>query len=322
METSKGIIDFSVTESKNLGLKIGRCNHDYFDQNLLKVELIDGCYDLCRVKIAAEDEFAAMRLDQLGIPYYFSGSIRRYKTAIKDVSELNLLNPTLQFEKYTPAHSNLLFDMLKETWGNYPIGYYRSPILDQLITRDMEIYSVFDFYRRQNGGTSPNNTIIFMKDNGIYVGFFALNHVGKNLESHIGGILPPCRKGGYFHDMLVFIKKYCASNQLSHFVFGARNENAQVQKIFFDAGFNPVGTENVFHVVPLISKVLDKGKIVRDEIKINESTIIKKYFIDTPKSKITRGNRIIFSLANNKFSFIYTYDTSGCFLQGEISQKN
>ena len=92
-----------------------------------------------------------------------------------------------------------------------------------------------------------------MKDGDNYVGFFALNKVEGHLESHIGGILKPYRKGGYFLDMQRYIKNYCMDYNLSSFDFGARNENAEVQRIFQYENYLPIGTENVFHIIPMLS---------------------------------------------------------------------
>jgi hypothetical protein len=144
--------------------------------------------------------------------------------------------------------------MLSETWGSYPLGYYRSPYLNKIINKNDELECVFRFYKKHNLHQNyPLNRIIFMKDQNNFVGFFALNIVNGNLESHIGGILKPFRKGKYFLDMLTYIKSFCVNNNLPYFLFGARNENPIVQKIFHEVGFAPIGTENVFHILPFLS---------------------------------------------------------------------
>ena len=131
-----------------------------------------------------------------------------------------------------------------------------------------------------------------MNDQGNYVGFFALNHVSGELESHIGGILEPYRKGGYFLDMLRYIKNYCVDQKLSHFVFGARNENAIVQKIFQDVGFRPIGSENVFHILSFMS-LSQVDKVVLNSHEDDFGTLLRivneyatQYFSDFYISKI------------------------------------
>jgi hypothetical protein len=254
---------FSENESQIMGLKIGRCNEDFFDPDLLSAEIIEGAYDVCRLKVAAEDEMAVMKLHTMGFPYFFSGSIRRYKTRIQEDLPGDFLHPEMIYELYDGTQDELLKEMLIGTWGTYPLGYYRSPFLCHLVNKEIEIESVFQFYKQNNlNSLHPSNSILFMNDQGKYVGFFALNIINGNLESHIGGILEPYRKDGYFLDMLRYIRRFCLEHDLPHFLFGARNENAYVQKIFQEVGFKAMGSENVFHLLPLLSKVNMPGTIL------------------------------------------------------------
>lgn len=248
------IIDFSSTESQTLHLKIGRCNQTQVDENQLLQELVKNRYDICRLKVPSEDEYISDRLNQIGVPFFFSGSIRRYKTPISSDHSTELLHPDMEFVDYDGSQEDLLYSMIEATWGNYPIGYYRTPIIKHLVSKKIELQSVFNFYKVQNNpNNNPNNRMMFMRHNREFVGFFALNIVDGHLESHIGGIRKEFQHSGYFYDMLAFIKNHCLEKGLSHFVFGARNENAQVQRIFHHAGFVPIGSENVFHLTPMLS---------------------------------------------------------------------
>lgn len=249
-------VAFSETESHVLKLKVGRCNAIDFEPNELFEQILADGYDVCRLKVPSEDEMAPLKLDSMGIPYSFSGSIRRYRTPIPEYPIASMRHPSLEFIQYDAeeSHDELLKFMLEETWGDYPIGYYRSPLLHNFCPKETEIESVFQFYRKFNNNKNyEQNSIMFMKDKGEFVGFFALNIVGEHLESHIGGIIRKHRRSGYFHDMLHYIRRFCVDNHLGHFVFGARNENAAVQKAFEQEGFNSIGSENVFHLCPLLS---------------------------------------------------------------------
>lgn len=266
------ILDFSAIESSLLQLKVGRCNVDFFDEKKLLSQIISGEYDLCRLRIAAEDEMASVKLHAIGLPFFFSGSIRRYKTRISASLPGQYNHPGLQYEMYDGSQDALLKFMLVDTWGHYPIGYYRSPFLNRLVDKEREIECVFQYYKKHNNNRdNPGNSILFMKDGDNYVGFFALNVVGSNLESHIGGICKKYQQGGYFYDMLRFIKEYCISHQLEHFIFGARNENTVVQHAFENARFKSVATENVFHIASLLS--FSKAEPLKQDIKIKESEV-------------------------------------------------
>lgn len=247
-------IDYSATESETLGIKIGRCNTDYFDEKELYRLITEGAYDLCRVKVCAEDEFAQFRLAQTGLPAFFSGSIRKYKTKITEKPAGGYIYPDLIWEEYDGSQEALLRDMLVGTWGKYPLGYYRTPFLNLIVDKKKEIESVFRFYKKQNNpNVNPDNTLIFIRHRGNYVGFFALNKVKGNLECHIAGILEPYRSRVYFFDWIRFAKEYCITHQLKYFIFGARNENSGVQRIFQYAGCEAIGSENVFHIPSLLS---------------------------------------------------------------------
>lgn len=270
--TSTQIIS-SPIESNVLGLKVGRCNSDYFDAGELYRQIVGNDYDICRLKVPAEDEMAPYRLNQTGLPNFFSGSIRRYKTKISEKPSGKYNYQDLVFEQYDGSQDLLLKEMLVGTWGTYPIGYYRTPYLHHLVTKEVEIESVFQYYKKFNLNKDyPSNTILFIRHGKHHVGFFALNIVDNNLESHIGGILEPYRKGGYFLDMLRYIKEFCIERQLEHFIFGARNENSEVQRIFQFVGFRAIGSENVFHIPSLLS--YSKIEPVEKEIRIvsNDST--------------------------------------------------
>ncbi len=275
MQITSTQINFSVTESEVLGLQVGRCNSDFFDSMALYSQIVSDRYDLCRLKVPAEDEMAAHKLNATGLPFFFSGSIRRYKTKIIEDTSGMYNYPDLVYEIYDGSQDKLLKDMIAGTWGIYPIGYYRTPYLSSLVDKEKETECLFQFYKKFNlNSSNPDNRILFIRHGDNYVGFFALNVINNNLESHIGGILKPFRKGGYFLDKLRYIKEFCVSNRLEHFIFGARNENSEVQRIFQFAGFQPVGSENVFHIPSLLSFSLQKT--IEKEITI-ESTKLNSW---------------------------------------------
>lgn len=248
------LVSFSDNESDLLNLRIGRCNAGLVESDRLMRQLVGGRYDLCRLRLPCTDETINERLDLLGMPYYFSGSIRRYKTPIKEKPAGKYIHTDLSFEFFDGSQDRLLYDMIDGTWGDYPIGYYRTPYLNSLVSKKQETECLFRFYREANHpGLNPENNMAFIRHGDNYVGFFALNHIDGHLESHIGGILKPWRNDGYFLDMQRYIKNYCIDHDLGEFWFGARNENSRVQTIFQMEGYLPVGTENVYHVLPLLN---------------------------------------------------------------------
>jgi hypothetical protein len=254
MNEQDTIVSFSDIESGITGLKISRCNSNYFNAAQLYRQIVENRYDLCRLKVPAEDEYAPYRLHQTGLPFFFSGSIRKYRTRIADMPPVTYHHPHLTFETYNGTQDKLLRDMLVDTWGQYPLGYYRSPYLSSLVTKEQEIECVFQYYKKHNLNSGhEHNKIMFMKDGDNYVGVFTLNQNGNTLECNLAGILKPYRSGMYFHDEMNFKKAYCLQHGFEYFTFGARNENAAVQRIFQHLGFETAGNDNVFHITPLLS---------------------------------------------------------------------
>ena len=261
-------VNFSANESNLLNLKVGRCVSANFDEQQLLQQILENEYDICRLTVSSEDEDAVAKLEKTGLPYFYSGSITRYKTRVADLKENTFIHEDLEYEKYDGLQNDLLLRLLIGTWGTYPIGYYRSPFLKHLVTKEQEIIAVCEFYKKHNLQKDyPNNTIMFIKHKDNYVGFFALNIIDDRLESHIGGIVEPYRADGYFFDMQEYIRRFCVENNLKYFVFGARNENRRVNEIFQKFGYVAVDADNVFHITPLLSYSNNK-KDIRNEFLI------------------------------------------------------
>jgi hypothetical protein len=271
-------IDFSVFESEEFKMKVGRVVTADFSSDGLRTAIVEGGYDLCRVSVAANVEDTILKLDQVGLPHFFSGSIRRYKTEVKKLVEGKFLHDDIIYEKYDRSKDDLLYKMLVDCWGDYPIGYYRTPFLSDVINKTQEINCVFRYYQKFNFQPDyPNNTIMFMKHKGEYVGFFALNVMEDRLESHIGGILKPYQKFGYFFDMQEYIRRFCLDNELTYFCFGARNENSRVQTIFRRFGYEAYGTDNVFHIPSMISMTSDHSPTNHKHIVIDSNQVSEVY---------------------------------------------
>lgn len=244
------LLQYSQNESKLFGIKVARGVFQQIEAHSLQADIFENNYDLVRITIPAHIEDAQIELYKTGFQYYFSGGITRYSTSISKIKNNTYIHNDIVYEQYNEANTHLLNAMLKDTWGNYPLGYYKTPIIGNVISKEMEIKAVYEYYKKNNlNCINPNNKIMFMKHGDNYIGFFALNIIGNRLESHIGGILSTFRNTGYFIDMQEYIRRYCLENGLTHFDFGARNENYRVNKIFLDYGYTPSHIEYVYHIL-------------------------------------------------------------------------
>jgi hypothetical protein len=256
----------SIIESKQLGLSVGRLNTDCVILEPLKEGILTNGYDVVRVKTTASDTMISAKLNELGYPVYFAGGIRKYHVNINEFPIAPYRNPELCFECYDGSQYEILREILLDTWLQYPIGYFRTPGLSHLISREAEIECVIQYYHENNNQTiKPNNSLWFLKLGTQHVGFLALNILDQdNIESNIAGIARSFQGKGLFHDVLRFIRNYGKDRGITNFYCGARNENLNSQRTFESEYMTGVNTEYVFHVVSMLSnqgKDLGRGRL-------------------------------------------------------------
>lgn len=248
------MVVYSENETKHFGLKVGRYNTDSIDPDLLKTEFHRNDYDLVRVRTNINDEFAVSKLFETGIPFYFSGGIRRYKVNVWDAPLPPLINPKTDFELFesNDQHLAAFNDILKDTWGGYPLGYYRSPQLNNHIDKELEHKTLFNYYASNYDNTMhPDKYLWLMKQEQEVIGFIALNIIQgeKSVDSTIAGIAQQHQKSGHFIDVLRHIRYFCQAHQLDYFLCGARQENLRSQKAFESEYMKCYACEYIFHVV-------------------------------------------------------------------------
>lgn len=247
-------IAFSPIESEQFGMNVGRIETEVISGNDLYLDLLAGNFDLVRLRVNATDEQIVAKLSGLGFPVYFSGGIRRYKVAVANHPVEPYLNNGLTFECYDGSQYEALRLLMLDTWLQYPIGYFRTPTLSGMISREDEIECVIRYYDENNNHLSnPKNAIWFLKLGTEYVGFLALNMIDDyTIESNIAGIAKSHQGKGLFHDVLRYIRNYCLTKGISNFYCGARNENSYSQRTFEKEYMTGYATDHVFHIVSLL----------------------------------------------------------------------
>jgi hypothetical protein len=250
------IITFSETETRVLGLKFGRYNTTSIDPAQLKRSIEEGKFDVVRVKTDCSDEYAAMKLAQTGYPSYFNGGVRRYRVNCLEAPLPPFTQLDVHFELYEGQHPEILEEIMTESCGDYPLGYYRTPGLNERITKQMESKCLFEFYAHYNNNSLfANSYLWFMKLGEKYVGFIALNvYRDKDLvDSTLAGFLKSYQSLGLFPNILRHIRQFCRTNKLTYFCCGARNENMYSQKAFEKDFMKCEGVEYIFHLMPMLS---------------------------------------------------------------------
>lgn len=250
---------YSKIESEIFKLNVGRVDVEVIDEREIAEFIKDGAYDLVRIKTGSADEMASDKLAKTGFPFYFSGGIRRYRVNVWEAPLPELLNPSLRFELYIgeEGQKTVLRDVIRQTWGRFPLGYYRTPVINKLVDREMELEALTTFYLENNNNrTAPDNYMWTLYDGDLYVGFIALFMYKKEkmVDSTIASTLPAYRKAGYFIDILRFIRRFCREHELDYFTCGARSENHRSQQLFEREHMICIDSQYVYHMVPMLGK--------------------------------------------------------------------
>ena len=246
----------SETETKLLGLKFGRYNTQSIDADELKHGIEKERLDVVRVKTNCLDEFAAMKLQQTGYPSYFNGGVRRYRVNSIEAPLPPFTQADVNFELYTGQHSDILEEIMNDSCGDYPLGYYRTPGLAERITKEMESKCLFEFYAHYNNHRFFDNGYLwFMKLADKYVGFISLNVYRDHdmVDSTLAGFIKSHQSLGLFPNILRHIRQFCRDINVTYFCCGGRNENMYSQKAFEKDYMKCEGMEYIFHVVPMLS---------------------------------------------------------------------
>lgn len=237
----------SIIESKILGLRIGRYNTLSIDNQLITKNAEN--FDLIRVKTSCKDEFAVQKMYETKIPFFFSGGVRRYRVNCFEAPLQEYTHMSIGFEKCTEKHRDILYYIMKDSWGEYPLGYYRTPIINEFVTKERELECLFQYYIEFYTNNSPLNHLWLMYFENKPVGFLALNNLEDGVDSTIAGILKSFQNNGLFPNILRFIRKYCRENGLKYFNCGARLENIYSQRAFENDFMKAVDNEYIYHIV-------------------------------------------------------------------------
>ncbi len=258
----------SLNETERLGLKVGHLTTEALDPAALSAALIEGRFDLCRLKIRVDHapDSGVAALESAGFPYYHAGGILRYRVdyrrtryrprAPEDVG--------LEFLHVDESNRPRLAALVRESFGDDPIGYYKTPWLAAIVSKDAELDCLIDYYL--DGRVTEKLELIVRKD-GRDAGFIVLSIDGGTVHTPLLGILPEMRGLALFHPMRDYIHSYASERGMRE-EEGARIDNLMSQNLFGQDGLEHVANETIFHVLPLLSRSV--GYPVKTEAAASE----------------------------------------------------
>lgn len=249
----------SEFESSYLGLNIYRSSDNFLpNANQLRNFALEEAADLFRIKIDARYE-AAMNsvLDAVGIPYFYSHSVLNVKVDYSNAKIESYKNNGLEFELYTGNNQQQerFFKLIFQGMYNDPIGYYKTPIIKNLIEKNNEASCYAQYYVKYYDGSSKNLIGYMMKKENIDVGCFVFEIQDGNIYSSMAAVLPEYRSEGFFHDMKIFHQNYCIQNNFKVAYTGSRINNFHTPNLLLKTGYQIYKVEHVYHMVSLLGNI-------------------------------------------------------------------
>jgi hypothetical protein len=259
------MITESVNESQLLGLRVGRLAGDGLEASRLRAALVEGAYDLCRVTFRMErsrDGGVAL-LEALGLPYFYAGGILRYEVDYREkpYAQHWPSRPDLEFVPAGEEHRQDLEALLRASFAEDPIGYYKTPYLAALFDRGREVDCLLAYHLYPRAG--EHHTFLVRRE-GRYVAFLIMQVEDRLLHTPLLGVLPAERGGHLFDPMRDFIHLF-ASRRGWREVEGARIDNLLSQNVFGQDGLRHVANETVFHITPFLDRGRSSARAVPPE---------------------------------------------------------
>lgn len=257
-------IFYSEEESAFFKLKIGRGKSENLSPLLLEKQMLAGGYDLCRLKVSAGDLNSANALEELNFPYYHAGEVINYTITLDEIKKMNLEtgDAGISYERYDGSQKKIVKDIILKNCGDDPIGYYKTPFLNSLITAKKESAFLASYFSENY--ISSNKMILFMKKNGDYAGLIAYSIADNTLESLLVTLTPEHR---HYANLSHFIKetfRFTKEHGIAAIVCGARLNNRMMQYIFEKYG-RKNGADIIWHIMPFLSS--DHNKVARTNKK-------------------------------------------------------
>jgi hypothetical protein len=258
------MIGFSEIESEVFGLKTGRINADSFDGEALLHEIQEQGYDLIRIKAPTGFDAINVELDKTGYPFYFAGAVRQlYFKDLTEPTEQLAVNKDLTMELYDGSQREQLWRVIRASYMMYPLGYYKTPVINKIISKDKEIEAMCRYFEKYFISTDyPDNFIWFMKRGEEYVGLAALHfrRDEQTMECPLGAVIPDAQNSGVFYDIIKFCRYFSWQQDARFIEAGMRSENLISQHVFLKhinkEGMVLTGdkVDYVFHLLPMLSK--------------------------------------------------------------------
>lgn len=253
--TQAGKFVFSDFESSYLKLRIFRSSSSYLPNPYeIKNTCIHERVDLARMKIDVHyEEHINHVFYNTGFPFFYSHSVMTVFADYRNDIAPAYKNENLRFEKYTGGADSLRFrNLILKGMGDDPIGYYKTPLINQHISKEKEAACYADYYAQLYDGSDTNKIAFIMSKDEDDAGVFVFELEDNNtINTSMAAVLPHHRSAGLFHDMKAFRQHFCLENGITKAYAGFRLNNFNTPNSLLKIGYKIVKAEHVFHIVAL-----------------------------------------------------------------------
>lgn len=263
------MIQLSPIESKIYNLKVGRIDLNSINSSALLGEILFHQLDVCRVKINSENDDLITQLENLGLPYFLSGSLVRFKIDFRR-HKVPPFRYNSEFELYDGSQRKDLEYLLANTFDEYPTTFYSIPYLNKIISKEEELKTLIEYFTETH--KSSDRKIWLVKLNGKYGGLLAAKYWEDSCDAILAGVIPKFRHGALFLDIVRYIQKHCVDNKIPWGYTGARLHEVVSQKFFTRESMKVHKTELIFHVTSFLSKTVIP--IVSKKIEVSGANAI------------------------------------------------
>lgn len=244
-------IKYSEIESEVYGLKVGRAEFGSFPCAEIMDEILEKEYDVCRVKVNADNDELVAEMENMGMPFFFSGALTRFKIDFRN-RNIGKYRYNPEFELYDGSQSAKLEEVLKDSFKDHPTSFYTVPYLESVISKEQEQSVLINYLKETK--SSKNTNVWLVKVKGKYAGVIAAKFWEENGDAFLAGVTEKYKNTGLFLDIIRFIQNYCIKNNVDWGYTGARLHEVVSQKFFTREAMKVHTTELIFHVTSFLSK--------------------------------------------------------------------
>jgi hypothetical protein len=128
--------------------------------------------DLLRIKFDVKHENIMNHiLEQSGLPYYYSHSVINTYADYSRIPELTYKNNDIKFLEYkNPDDKERFFNIVYHGMFEDPIGYYKTPLISEIISKENELRCYASFYAENYIGKRENQIALIIQKSGVDVG--------------------------------------------------------------------------------------------------------------------------------------------------------